>query len=217
MSGQLKLMTSSKRIRRIVDELVRACEQNLADELGMDVLVNCYGEGEGAPTYTEDTLTGHLIEYLEVNHVARVLQVYTPTKFSSLPENEFVFATELRCKVLDQRKLVSLADKFKVAQDVSWSARIDHVTGELRLGTHTIRFRPNSNMCGLLRLLLDDREARRDGILAKYVGTQLDKSERAVRDTANNVNRRIKETTGGVISDFLVITTEDIRLSARFV
>lgn len=217
MKRPARALLSNARVLRIVSELVQACAKDLADELDLLIAVRCYERGEGPPTNAEDVVTGHLIEYLESNAITgKVSQAYEQNLPKNLPNNQFIIATTLYCKVLDRSKLMRLHEALSTAQNAI-SAKIDTVSGTLRIGDQAIRFQPNSNMFELLRYVLKDRDAKRYGCSMRELSMELGLSEKRVRDTANNVNRRVGSITDGEASPLLIVTTKDVKVSPQFI
>jgi hypothetical protein len=104
----------------------------------------------------------------------------------------------------------------------SKSAKLDVVVGILTVDGFTIKFQTNTDMYDLLRMILEDRETRTQDWTYEEAKHYLSNSNLIdgndfLRHTGNNINRRIKEVTGGSIPKFLESTTKSIRLNGEFV
>ena len=217
------LKIAHPRIKRIVDELVLACRENLAHEIGVWVSVSAYSaEDEVLPNYAEDTLTGHLIGLIETEGIAEVRVAYESSKPDNMPDNEFAFVVLIKFKVTNYGKLLDLLSELEKAKEAhSLPARFEVSTGYLYVGDGVIPFGLESHNYDLLRFLMHDHESRTTDWSHSELRGELSPAhtlkhpEALVRNTANNINRRITAKLG--IKNFLVVTSQSVHLNARFV
>lgn len=107
------------------------------------------------------------------------------------------------------------------------SAKFDPIAGTLVVQGFTIKFRAGSDMHDLLRVILADRETRTQDWsygedMSHDISHELSKPYEAdgdsfLRNTGNNINRRISKETNGAIPKLLHVTTTSVRLNSQFV
>lgn len=102
------------------------------------------------------------------------------------------------------------------------SAKFDPTTGRLTVDGFIVKFQANSGMHDLLRLLLENRETRIQEWSYTEMSHELSKpdgtdGESFVRNTGNNINKRISKETDGAIPRFLHVTTKSVSLTSQFV
>ena len=105
---------------------------------------------------------------------------------------------------------------------ITKSAKFDPSNGTLAVHEFTIRFQVNSSMYDLLRVILENRETRTQDWSYSEMSHELSKPDDAdgdtfVRNTGNNVNKRISKETNGAIPRLLHVTTKSVRLYDQFV
>lgn len=210
----------------VLAQLINACQSNAADQLGYKVRIELYRPDDEF-SVVEDANTIALIDYLVSQQaLSGAEKRHSMVEISEIPDNRFMMATQLDCKVTDLQQLKALAETVAQQAHVSNPAKFEPSSGKLIIGNQEIRFRRgNNDLFDMLVILMRDTDSAHalwvyDDDDHSSLKGQLDCPEdrsyaEFFRTTANNINRRVKDELG--IDKFLIATTGTVQVNQQFV
>lgn len=213
------------RLKRIAEELLEACRENHADELQLKVLVDSFEDAEKI-SIDEDANTILFAEFLESEGIAACTLRGSIVNITGI-DDTFFLRTQLEAVVRDKQKLIQLLSAFEREGLERFRVHFAE-SGHLHIGDHIVKFGKSTPAYEILSLIMKDAESRDavwsygdsgfDTLYDQVQHPDVSGSDVAeyYRQKGYYINKMVRAKIPEV-KEFLLVTTESLRLNPIFV